>query len=135
MKSLSILSHLFALTVLVLVCLACIVHAREEQPPSHSFSGAEKSSDAAVDNAKKVEAWLISFLDNAEDVQFEKTVEHIKSLNRPITESVNESYIKFLVANLTKNEVEELENRKTAFGIESIELDDLVWDSMDKSEL
>ena len=36
---------------------------------------------------------------------------------------------------LTLFVAKELEAKKDDFGIETIELDDLVWDSMDKSEL
>ena len=83
----------------------------------------------------ELKAWLISFHDTAESSKVEAVTNWLNQNNYPIDTAINESYIKFVVANMTSDGVTELERQKNEFGIESIELDDLVWDSMDKSEL
>jgi hypothetical protein len=81
------------------------------------------------------EPWLLSFHDDAETAHFDGVTKWLETRKCAITETVNESYIKFLVANMTKSDVKELESEKDSWRIEAIEEDDLVWDSMDKSEL
>lgn len=140
------MKQLLTQILLLAVCLG-IVMAKAEAPvkevfmdiPSKEVDGAMKGelSNSGSIEGNDSQAWLISFLDDAQSAQFEAVTEYLKNSKRPITESVNESYIKFLVANMTKADFMALDSKKEEFGIESIRLDDEFWDSMDsgKSEL
>jgi hypothetical protein len=131
MRVLSLLSR----SVLVaFVLLFCIVQCKQEEG-SHDVP-AERMADTAGPNVDSgAEPWLISFHDDAETAHFDGVTKWLETRKCAITETVNESYIKFLVANMTKSDVKELESEKDSWRIEAIEEDDLVWDSMDKSEL
>lgn len=96
------------------------------KPPTSSMSGSVEGSGA--------EAWLISFLDDAQASQFEAAVKYLGEHDSKIVESVNESYIKFLVANMTKADAKLLENKMDEFGIESVRLDDEFWKSSTGSD-
>lgn len=117
MKSVNIISQL-----VTFLCLVWMVSAEEQ------------SADAVQGVSEETEPWLIYFLDDAQNSQFEAVVKHIGDLKRPITESHND-VIKLLAANMTKEEAKVLEDKKAEFGIDTIEIDDMSWDSMDKSEL
>jgi hypothetical protein len=67
---------------------------------SHSAESHAKESLSEAGNGP--EPWLISFHDDAETSHFDGVTKWLATRNCPITETINESYIKFLVANMTK---------------------------------
>jgi hypothetical protein len=109
-------TQLASLIVFVVICFISLIRAEQQ-------------------TSAKLEAWLISFHDTTESSKVEDLTTWLNERKYPIDTTINESYIKFIVANMSADGVEELKQQKDMFGIENIELDDLVWDSMDKSEL
>ena len=72
-----------SLVAFVVLCLLSYVRAKEEVREGPALR-------------------LISFHDTAETSKFEEATEWLKQKNCPISESINETYIKFLVANMTE---------------------------------
>lgn len=75
--------------------------------------------------------YLISFHEQANDRLFEDAQKWLEGKNCTVSESVNESYIKFIVATLGKEDLVDLEKKRAEFGIDEIEVDDF-WE---KTEL
>jgi len=118
-------------TVLAMSLLfACCIHAEIPEGSTNM-----QTTDTTSGNDTSI-GYLISFHDNASGDHLRNVTDWLSIKNITISETVNETYIKFIVANMTESVAKELEGLKDGYEIESIEVDDLVWDSMeDKSEL
>lgn len=101
-------------------------------------------------NEPLFKSWIISFLDDATNANFNTVYDWVKEKsNHEPEESAYESYTKFIVANLTAADgktvlietfphhplVAELTARSAELAIEEILEDDMPWKSADKSEL
>lgn len=90
---------LCALVLLLVLGVFSGVDARVEPPQGETNPNV---AAAQHDEGKGLEKFLVSFSNNANDEHFKKTEEWIIQNNLEITETVNESYIKFLVAKMSK---------------------------------
>ena len=81
------------------------------------------------------ESYVITLHDNATDADFENLKNWMTGKSIAVTESTNESYIKYVVAALSRENVEELQQNKEKMVIETVELDDLEWRETEHSEL
>lgn len=82
------------------------------------------------------EPYGISFMDDVTDDQFKGVKKWLEARNIEITEEHDESFFRFLVGQMTREDVTELESVKEIYNIEDVELDDYIWQDGDEhSEL
>lgn len=82
----------------------------------------------------KTQPMMINFIDEADEKMFDAASNWLKKNNVKVNTSINESYIKFILADMTPNQVAELKG-KTEMGIENIEIDDMDLSEEEVSEL
>lgn len=101
MKVSQTLTSLFYLAILALLCVVQCKQEVDAPLPEVDLKKIADNEKPMDDGA--VEPWIISFdSDLAETAHFDGVIKWLESNKCAITESVNESYIKFLVANMTK---------------------------------
>lgn len=74
--------------------------------------------------SSKTQSMMINFTDEASNEMFNEASAWLKKNDVNISTSINESYIKFILADMTPKQITELKG-KTEMGIESIEVDDM----------
>lgn len=103
-------------------------YVSESSKDSHDTENKSASPDG-------IEPYLITFLDEIQKIKFLDTKAWLNQTGCPITEEANESFVTYIVAKMSKEQAVQLEAKKDEFGIESIDIDKFVTDSLEKSEL